>query len=407
MASGISLQLGWRYSFGVARERLLSFLARVSSAGLALGVALLILVLSVMNGFQRELEERILHLVPQAVVGSYFGLSDWQSDAELVTAQPRVEAVAPFTKVQAMLSARNVVVPVLGFGIEPQYETQVSDLARFAPQFASQLARPDALLVGAGVAAELGLQAGDGVMMIVPSRDKRRLPVLRKLHVVDVFSTATEIDNNLVLLPLATANDLRGLAGPEGLRLRLTDLFEARRIAWEIQQTNPSFDYATDWSNSHGNLYRAVHMSRNIVTLLLFVIVLVAVFNVVSALVMGVRDKEGEIAILRTMGLSRGAIMRAFIVQGAVIGAVGVLFGVLAGVGLSALAPYAVAGLETLLGTQFLDPSIYPIAYLPSDIRLSNVLAVAGLSMLICLLATIIPAWRAARLQPAAVLRGE
>lgn len=407
MASGISLQLGWRYSFGVARERLLSFLARVSSAGLALGVALLILVLSVMNGFQRELEERILHLVPQAVVGSYFGLNDWQSDAQQVKAQPGVEAVAPFTKVQAMLSARNVVVPVLGFGIEPQYETQVSDLARFAPQFASQLASPDALLVGAGVAAELGLQAGDGVMMIVPSRDKRRLPVLRKLRVVDVFSTATEIDNNLVLLPLATANDLRGLAGPEGLRLRLTDLFEARRIAWEIQQTNPSFDYATDWSNSHGNLYRAVHMSRNIVTLLLFVIVLVAVFNVVSALVMGVRDKEGEIAILRTMGLSRGAIMRAFIVQGAVIGAVGVLFGVLAGVGLSALAPHAVAGLETLLGTQFLDPSIYPIAYLPSDIRLSNVLAVGGLSMLICLLATIIPAWRAARLQPAAVLRGE
>ena len=407
MASHISLQLGWRYSFGVARERLLSFLARVSSAGLALGVALLILVLSVMNGFQRELEERILHLVPQAVVGSYFGLSDWQSDAEQVLAQPGVEAVAPFTKVQAMLSARNVVVPVLGFGIEPEYETQVSNLARFAPQFASQLARPDALLVGAGVAAELALQAGDSVMMIVPSRDKRRLPILRKLLVVDVFSTATEIDNNLVLLPLATANDLRGLAGPEGLRLRLTDLFDARRIAWEIQQTNPSFDYATDWSNSHGNLYRAVHMSRNIVTLLLFVIVLVAVFNVVSALVMGVRDKEGEIAILRTMGLSRGAIMRAFIVQGAVIGAVGVSFGVLAGVGLSALAPYVVSGLESLLGTQFLDPTIYPIAYLPSDIRLSNVLAVAGLSMMICLLATIIPAWRAARLQPAAVLRGE
>ncbi len=407
MANGISLQLGWRYSFGVARERLLSFLARVSSAGLALGVALLILVLSVMNGFQRELEERILHLVPQAVVGSYFGLSDWQGDAVQVALQPGVEAVAPFTKVQAMLSARNVVVPVLGFGIEPQYEPDVSDIGRFAPQFAEQLASPDALLVGAGVAADLGLQAGDSVMMIVPSRDKRRLPILRKLQVVDVFSTSTEVDNNLVLLPLATANDLRGLAGPEGLRLRLTDLFDARRIAWEIQQTNPSFDYATDWSNSHGNLYRAVHMSRNIVTLLLFVIVLVAVFNVVSALVMGVRDKEGEIAILRTMGVSRGAIMRTFIVQGAVIGAVGVLMGVLAGVALSALAPYAVGGLETLLGTQFLDPTIYPIAYLPSDIRLSNVMAVAGMSMVICLLATIIPAWRAARLQPAAVLRGE
>lgn len=407
MARGIAVQLGWRYSFGVARERLLSFLARVSSAGLALGVALLILVLSVMNGFQRELEERILNLVPQAVVGSYFGLADWQAIHQDINQYPGVVASAPFTKVQAMLSAHNVVVPILGFGIDPSLEVGVSDIGRFVPQFDVALAEQDALIVGGGVAKALALSVGDSVMMIVPSRDKRRLPTLRKLRVAEVFSTATEVDNNLVIMPLATANDLRGLAGPEGMRLKLDDLFDARRIAWEIQQQHPVFDYATDWSNSHGNLYRAVHMSRNIVTLLLLVIVLVAVFNVVSALVMGVRDKEGEIAILRTMGLSRGAIMRAFIVQGAVIGAVGVMLGVVLGVVLSALAPYAIAGLEALLNTQFLDPSIYPIAYLPSDIRLSNVASVAALSMVICLLATLIPAWRAARLQPAMVLRGE
>ncbi|HSG61937.1 MAG TPA: lipoprotein-releasing ABC transporter permease subunit [Pseudomonadales bacterium] len=407
MAKGIALQLGWRYSFGVARERLLSFLARVSSAGLALGVALLILVLSVMNGFQRELEERILNLVPQAVVGSYFGLSDWRDLHAQVNQFPGVVASAPFTKVQAMLSAHNVVVPILGFGIDPVLERQVSDLAHFAPRVETALTDQDALIVGEGVAQALSLSVGDSVMMIVPSRDKRRLPTLRKLHVADVFATATEVDNNLVIMPLATANHLRGMAGPEGLRLKVEDLFEARRLAWEIQQQIPSFEYATDWSNSHGNLYRAVHMSRNIVTLLLLVIVLVAVFNVVSALVMGVRDKEGEIAILRTMGLSRGAIMRAFIVQGAVIGAVGVMLGVVLGLLLSASAPYVVSSLETLFNTRFLDPAIYPIAYLPSDIRFSNVVAVATLSMFICLIATLIPAWRAARLQPAMVLRGE
>jgi len=407
MVRGISLQLGWRYSFGVANELLLSFLARVSSAGLALGVGLLILVLSVMNGFQRELETRILNLVPQAVVGSYFGLNDWQDDLEQVAQYPGVTAVAPFTKVQAMLSSRNVVVPVLGFGIDPVYERLVSDIDRFAPHIGDHLNSSNALLLGAGIAAKLSLNAGDSVMMIVPSRDNRRMPLLRKFLVADTFATQTEVDNNLVLMSLEAANQLRGTAGPEGLRLKLDDLFSARSIAWEVQQTNPSFDYASDWSNTHGNLYRAVHMSRNIVTLLLLVIVLVAVFNVVSALVMGVRDKEGEIAILRTMGLSRGAVMRTFIVQGAIIGAVGVSLGVVLGVILSLLAPYVVSGLEVIMGVKFLDPAIYPIAYLPSDIRFSNVVAVAVISMLICFLATLVPAWRAAKLQPAQVLRGE
>jgi lipoprotein-releasing system permease protein len=403
----LSLRLGWRYSYGVANERLLSFLARVSSAGLALGVALLILVLSVMNGFQRELEERILNLVPQAVVGSYFGLPDWQAELDKVDAVPGVVASAPFTKVQAMLSSRQQVVPVMGFGVDPLLESRVSNLGQFFPSFEAQLAAPDALLLGAGVADSLNLSVGDSVMMIVPSRDKRRLPVLRKFHVSGVFSTATEVDNNLVIMPLTSANELRGLPGPEGLRLKLADLFDARNVAWQVQQLSPQFDYASDWSSTHGNLYRSVLMSRNIVGLLLMVIVVVAVFNVVSALVMGVRDKEGEVAILRTMGLSRWAIMRTFVIQGGIIGAVGVVTGVLLGLALSLAAPYLVASLEWLFDTQFLNPSIYPISYLPADIRLGNVLMVAGTSLLICVFATLIPAWRASTLEPAQVLRGE
>lgn len=407
MARMLSLRLGWRYSYGVANERLLSFLARVSSAGLALGVALLILVLSVMNGFQRELEERILNLFPQAVVGSYFGLQDWQSEREKAEAQPGVLAVAPFTKVQAMLSSRQQVVPVMGFGVDPLLESKVSNMQAFFPDFTVQLDAPNALLLGAGVAEALDLSPGDSVMMIVPSRDKQRLPTLRKLHVRGVFSTATEVDNNLVIMPLVTANELRGLPGAEGLRLKLANLFDARDVAWQVQQLSPQFDYASDWSSTHGNLYRSVLMSRNIVGLLLMVIVVVAVFNVVSALVMGVRDKEGEVAILRTMGLSRWAMMRTFIIQGGIIGAVGVAVGVLLGLALSYSAPHLVAALEWLFDTQFLNPSIYPISYLPADVRLSNVITVAGFSFLICVFATLIPAWRAASLEPAQVLRGE
>ncbi len=407
MRANLSLLLGWRYSFGIARQRLLSFLSRVSSAGLALGVAMLILVLSVMNGFQRELEERILNLVPQASLISYYGLPDWQSRIVSVEQHPEVLAAAPFTKVQAMLSVRNNVVPMLGFGVDPDYETKVSAIAEFIPNLSSLLAISTNLVIGQGLSSELGLQKGDSVVLIVPDRDESIMPKLQRMTVAEIFVTGTELDNQVALMPLAMANNLRGIEGAEGLRLKLSDLFAARRVSWQLQHASLGYDFISDWSNSHGNLYHAVRMSRNMVTLLLFVIVLVAVFNVVSALVMGVKDKASEIAILRTMGASRGLVMRSFIVQGFAIGVVGVGSGVGLGVLLSLIAPNLVTFFEEAFGTSFLNSQIYPISYLPSDLRLADIIMVASLSMLICLVATILPAWRASRLKPAEVLRGD
>jgi lipoprotein-releasing system permease protein len=407
MRANLSLLLGWRYSFGIARQRLLSFLSRVSSAGLALGVAMLILVLSVMNGFQRELEERILNLVPQASLISYYGLPDWQSRIVSVEQHPEVLAAAPFTKVQAMLSVRNNVVPMLGFGVDPDYEIKVSAIAEFVPNLSSLLAISTHLVIGQGLASELALQKGDSVVLIVPDRDESIMPKLQRMTVAEIFVTGTELDNQVALMPLAMANNLRGIEGAEGLRLKLGDLFAARRVSWQLQHASLGYDFISDWSNSHGNLYHAVRMSRNMVTLLLFVIVLVAVFNVVSALVMGVKDKASEIAILRTMGASRGLVMRSFIVQGFAIGVVGVGSGVGLGVLLSLMAPNLVTFFEKAFGTSFLNSHIYPISYLPSDLRLADIVMVASLSMLICLVATILPAWRASRLKPAEVLRGD
>ena len=407
MRANLSLLIGWRYSFGIARQRLLSFLSRVSSAGLALGVAMLILVLSVMNGFQRELEERILNLVPQASLISYYGLPDWQSRIVSVEQHPEVLAAAPFTKVQAMLSVRNNVVPMLGFGVDPDYEIKVSAIAEFVPNLSSLLAISTHLVIGQGLASELALHKGDSVVLIVPDRDESIMPKLQRMTVAEIFVTGTELDNQVALMPLAMANNLRGIEGAEGLRLKLSDLFAARRVSWQLQHASLGYDFISDWSNSHGNLYHAVRMSRNMVTLLLFVIVLVAVFNVVSALVMGVKDKASEIAILRTMGASRGLVMRSFIVQGFAIGVVGVGSGVGLGVLLSLMAPNLVTFFEKAFGTSFLNSHIYPISYLPSDLRLADIVMVASLSMLICLVATILPAWRAARLKPAEVLRGD
>jgi len=407
MTTKLSLRIGWRYSFGVAQQRLLSFLSRVSSAGLALGVAMLILVLSVMNGFQRELEERILNLVPQASLISYYGLPDWRERIEGVTQHPDVVAAAPFTKVQAMLSVRNNVVPMLGFGIDAEREAEVSAIGQFVPDLAVLMQEPSHLVVGSGIASELAVGLGDGVVLIVPGRDSSSVPRLQRMTVAGIFKSGTELDNQVALLPLATASDLRGIDGAEGLRLKLNNLFSARRVSWELQHASLGYDFISDWSNSHGNLYHAVQMSRNMVILLLFVIVVVAVFNVISALVMGVKDKSGEIAILRTMGASRGLVLRSFMVQGLAIGVAGVGAGVAFGVVMSLLVPHLVSVIEGVFGVSFLNSHIYPISYLPSDLRWQDIVMVACLSMMICLLATIFPAWRASRLKPAEVLRGD
>lgn len=399
--------LGWRYSFGAGRSKLLSFLSRVSTLGLALGVAVLILVLSVMNGFERELKQRILNLVPQVTLVNYAGFTDWQASAELINKHPQVDGVAPFVQINGLLLVKGRAEPALIFGIDPQFESHVSDIARFLDDFPNCFEPGNSVVIGAGLAQSLGLVKGSALQLVVPGAGERARAEVKSLRVTGILQSGTELDNSIALMRLDTALSLTPGGLIQRLRVKVNDLFAARRIAWQLQSQLPLVDYVSDWSHSHGNLYSAVNMSRNMVSLLLFSVIAIAVMNVVTALVIGVVDKRGEIAILRTMGASQGLVRRAFIMQGMIIGAVGTGLGLLVGCLLSLSAPALFEALQALSGTALLNTHVYPINYLPSDLRLGNVVSVAVISLLLTLLATLLSSGQAARQKPATVLRYE
>lgn len=407
MSLNLAMEIGARLGTS-QRSSLLSFLSRVSIAGLVLGVALLIVVLSVMNGFERELENKILGLVPQASVVNFQPQSEWRSIAEGLEAHPEVEAVAPFVHLQGMLSHRREVAPALIHGIYPEWERKVSAIGDVLDRIEAAQGDERIIAIGAGIADSLGVEEGQRINLVVPSALAQTMPRVERFKIIAVFKTGTQLDNSLAIIPLPQAAELAGRPGAvQGFRLKVSDLFDAYRIAWEAAQSLDPVFYIRDWSGSHGNLYTAVQMSRSMVSLLLMIIIAIAVFNVVTALIMGVLDKQGEIAILRAMGAGTGTVIGAFFVQGAVIGVTGVGLGVLFGCILAYWTPDLAGALESVMGIRFLNTTVYPIDYLPSDIRLSDVLSVAFAAMGMALTASLYPAWRASRLNPADVLRYE
>lgn len=405
--------IGVRYVGARRRSQLVSFLSLVSMAGLVLAVSLLITVLSVMNGFDRELRERILAVVPKATLNGQEPLLDWRWLVEEAERHPEVVAAAPFVHLQAMINFRGKVEPALLYGIEPSLEVRVSPIQKYLknPEALMSLS-PGArtLLLGGNLARRLGVSAGDAVTLVVPearATGERVAPRLQRYEVAGIFVTGTELDNALGLMHLADAGPLAGYGeGVQGIRLEVRDLFQAGRVAQELQAVLPGLE-ARDWTRTHGNLYQAVQMSKRLVSLLLVIIIAVAAFNVVSTLVMVVMDKQADIAILRTLGASPGQIQRIFMVQGTCIGLVGTLLGLLLGVLLSAVVGDVVAWIEQLSGVKFLKPDVYPVSYLPSDLRWTDVGLVCGSALAMSFLATLYPAWRAARVQPAEALRYE
>ncbi|WP_455230689.1 lipoprotein-releasing ABC transporter permease subunit [Geopseudomonas aromaticivorans] len=406
--------IGMRYTRAKRRNHFISFISLTSMVGLALGVLVMILVLSVMNGFDRELRTRILGMVPHATITSYQPIDDWQALAAKVAKHPEVAAVAPFSQLQGMLTHSGGVQPVLVNAVLPEAEKSVSIIDQHMVQgnLDDLQSGEFGIVVGEITARRFRVNVGDKLTLILPEASVTPagvFPRLKRFTVVGVFKVGAELDSSLALIHIGDAARMSRWQENqvEGVRLKLKDLFQAPEVAWRIAGELGEDYVARDWTRSHGSLFQAIQMEKTMIGLLLLLIVAVAAFNIISTLVMVVTDKKADIAILRTLGMTPRQIMLVFMVQGTVIGVVGTLIGGVLGV-ISALNVTAwVAGLENLLGRKFLSSDVYFINYLPSQLRVEDVVLICSAALLMSFFATLYPAWRAARTQPAEALRYE
>lgn len=406
----LPLYIGWRYTASKKRSNMVSFISLISMAGLAIGVSLLIVVLSVMNGFDREMKERILGLVPQASINSYDPMEDWQAIAAIAQRNPRVVATAPFIHVQGMLLKRGIVEPALVQGISPEHEKKVSVLANYLSGISIEELSPGEIVLGEELAKSMGASIGDSINFILPQAGSsgQLVPKIARFSVVGVFDSGTEVDRKLAYVHIDSAAELVGMNNQvQGVRLKIDDLFQAASVATQVLYSLPYGYYSRDWTSTHGNLFEAIQLSKKLVVLLLFIVVAVAAFNVVSTLFLVVSDKSADIAILRTLGISPGRIMAIFMVQGTVIGIVGTLIGAALGVLFSLCVSDFVVFVETLFSIQFLRSDVYPVNHLPADLRVADIAIVCVLAIAMSFVATLYPSWRATKVQPAEALRYE
>jgi len=409
------LFIGLRYTRAKRRNHFISFISLISMCGIALGVAALIVVLSVMNGFQKELRTRILGVASHVQVSGPGGeLPAWQQVAEQAMRHKSVLAAAPYVSAQGMLSFEQTVRGALVRGVLPDAEEQVADFNRYMRGGSMQALKPGefGIILGAELARALRVFVGDKVTLIAPQglvTPAAILPRLKQFKVVGLFEAGMyEYDSGLALVHMADAQALYRMEGNvSGVRLKLDDLFRAPQVARELLRLIPGDVYITDWTRSHANFFRAVQIEKNVMFIILLLIVAVAAFNIVSTLVMAVTDKESDIAILRTLGASPGSIMQVFIVQGALIGVIGLALGLLGGIALALNIDVVVPAIERLFNTQFLAKEVYYISELPSDLQWRDVGIIAAVSFLLTLLATLYPSWRASRVNPAEALRYE
>lgn len=411
MFKPISLYIGLRYTRARRSNHFISFIALVSMIGLTLGVAVLITVLSVMNGFDRELKNRVLGMIPQATVSSTQILTDWPKLAKKVEQHEHVKGVAPFTQLQGMITAHGQVSGLMVTGIEPKYEKKVSIIQdHMVEGNIDQLKKGEfGIVLGKQLTDALGLGLNDSVTLVLPEATPSPagvVPRFKRFKIVGIFSIGAEVDSMMGYIALNDASTLLRLPdGAQGIRLKLDDIFAAPQVSNDIVRELPGNYYASDWTYTHGNLFSAIQMEKAMVSLLLFLIVLVAAFNIVSSLVMVVTDKKADIAILRTLGASPATITKIFMVQGTVIGVIGTVAGAVLGIILATGISGFIDWVNTTLGLHLFDA--YFINYLPSYLRWQDVVVIVSLSLILSFLATIYPALRAAKIQPAEALRYE
>ncbi|KQT09767.1 lipoprotein-releasing ABC transporter permease subunit [Ramlibacter sp. Leaf400] len=413
------LVLGWRYTRAgraTRRNGFISFISGVSMLGIALGVAALIIVLSVMNGFQKEVRDRMLGVVSHIEVYGPGGgvLPDLERTLREASSHPQVKGAAPFVAAQALIARGEDMRGALVRGIEPAREPQVTDLARTMKAGVLQRLVPGefGVVLGAELARSLGVQDGDPVTLIAPGGQVTPagiVPRLKQMTVVGTFDSGHyEYDSGLVLMHLEDAARLFRLEGPTGLRLKLEDLHQAREVAAQLASsilTGPVV--VRDWTRQNRTWFAAVQLEKRMMFIILTLIVAVAAFNLVSTLVMTVTDKRADIAILRTLGASPRSIMGIFVVQGATVGVIGTLAGLLLGLAIAFNIDVIVPALETALGASFLPRDIYLISRMPSDPQSGDIMPIAVISLVLAFVATLYPSWRASRVNPAEALRYE
>ncbi|MCW8948715.1 MAG: lipoprotein-releasing ABC transporter permease subunit [Sedimenticola sp.] len=415
MYKPLELYIGLRYTRAKRRNHFISFISMISMLGIMLGVVALITVLSVMNGFHKEVRERILGMTSHATISSYQNnLEEWQEAMKLSTNHPNVVGQAPFIEAQTMLTNGQKVSGAMLRGILPEYESRVSEVGEH--MIMGRLDQLEAgsfdIILGKELALLLGVSVGDKVTVVTPQirvTPAGAMPRLKRFSVIGIFEVGMgEYDRGLALIHMQDAAKLLKMdKGVSGVRLKLDDLYLAPQVSRELAKGLPGVYRVSDWTQQHRNFFSALRTEKRMMSLILFLIVAVAAFNIVSTLVMVVTDKQSDIAILRTLGISPGSIMGIFMVQGATIGFIGTVLGIVGGILLALNLESIVKTIEQLFSVNFLDPNIYYISTLPSELKWDDVGMISISAFLITLVATLYPAWRASRTQPAEALRYE
>lgn len=411
----LELFIGMRYTHAKRRTHFISFISLTSMLGIALGVMALITVLSVMNGFEKELRTRILGMASHATITTFAGqLTDWQALSNVVTREPHVLAAAPYVRGETMLSLGSQASGALLRGVLPGVEDTVSDVVKHIIGGDISLLQEGeyGIILGSELATALGAGIGDAVTVVSPQvivGPTGIMPRLRRFTVVALFEVGMfEYDRGVALVHIKDAARLFRLDGNvTGLRLKLDDVFDAPTVSQQLYDKLRGDYLVEDWTRRHANFFRAVKTEKRVMFIILTLIVAVAAFNIVSTLIMVVTDKRADIAILRTLGATPRSIMLIFIIQGVVIGVLGTALGVAGGVALALNIETIVPAIENFFNVQFLSADVYYISDVPSELHWDDVWRMAAVALGLSLLATLYPAWRAARTHPAEALRYE
>lgn len=415
MIRPLELAIGLRYTRAKRRNRFISFISLVSMLGISLGVVALIATISVMNGFESELRTRILGMVAHATIsGVGEDMENWPHAVEVAKADPRVLGAAPYVERESLITGLRSQGALLR-GIEPALEPSVSTLGEKMKAGSIDDLQPGAfrILIGTELAMMLGADIGDSITVLVPearSTPVGVVPQMKRFTVAGIFEAGMqEYDMQLAIIHMGDAQRLLRMGeGVTGVRLKLNDMFQAWYVARDLADQIGEYYRVRDWARDHTNFFRAIQMEKTVMFVILSLIVAVAAFNLVSSLIMLVTDKQADIAILRTLGFSPGSVMAVFVVQGVLIGVIGIAGGIVGGILLTKNLNHVMHFVERILGFELMPADIYYISGgVPTDLRADNILAIAGIAFVMCMIATLYPAWRASRTDPAAALRYE
>ncbi|TLU67625.1 lipoprotein-releasing ABC transporter permease subunit LolE [Thalassotalea litorea] len=413
MFKPLSMFLGLRYVRTRHGQGFSSFISASSTLGIALGVMVLIIVLSAMNGFERELAKRLLSVVPHGeFITVHEPIEDWQNEILVAKRHDNVIAAAPVIKLSGMLQKGDSIKALEVRAVDVELEKSVSDIANFVSQGSWQQLQGQSLVIGQGIASKLKVNVGDTVQLLMPRLDAGQglsgrflAPIKKNMTIVGIFDFGGTIDDSMAFMPLATGAQFLGLGDAiHGVRIKIDDVFQAPRVVAQIGQRLDVYVYMHDWTRTQGHLFNDIQLVRTVMFVVMLLVIAVASFNIVSSLIMAVNEKKGDIAILKTMGAERKTIMLAFVYQGLVNGVLGCALGGSLGILLSQHLTAIVGKLEQWLGMSFLSGDIYFIDFLPTELQASDVIMTITSALILSLLATLYPAFRATQIEPAKVL---